>query len=581
MYTIKIYNKDFSVLLTALFYGDDIYKFKYYSEINKPGGAEFSITLRNAKSTPLNFRVYNKIIIERQETGTQVFIGYIDNLSISLNELEVKCVGMLGFFKKRLYTGVLTDTVTNAVSSVLTATNALDNTGITIGSVTATGGVSGVDFKRSDVLTAWQKLVGVSNSEIEIDPTTRHLNVVPRVGEDKTGRYILTTEQSHILANWRFDEGVGLVATDTSGNGYDGTIYGPSYGIGHANTGLAFNGTSDYIAIDSTSFVLNNTFSVSVWVYPTALTSRHTIISFTNTNTAGLMSMEIDVLGRISVIIPGIYVATTGLGTITPNNWYHIVYTKSGVLAGSQNIYVNTVNTPLIVDVFNTVFTDTADAKNIGRRHAASQLFKGIIDEVRVYDKKLYGAEAISIFNEPPEIPTAPVVIQYKITQLNTANVMDFEVEVDGKDMANSVVGVGNGILSTSQDLVYIGIYGRLDATENFTQTTAPADLANETLTYLDTNKIESYSPKVVINPQKISPEDVNLGDTVRVVMDNGFISLDEYERIIKKEVDVSDNKVEQTVLSLTPESTNLLPSTFTEDIIKIDKRVKLLESTL
>ncbi|UCD13768.1 MAG: hypothetical protein JSW60_09475, partial [Thermoplasmatales archaeon] len=56
-----------------------------------------------------------------------------------------------------------------------------------------------------------------------------------------------------LLANWKFDEGSGDTAGDSSGHGYDGTIYGAAWTTGHSGTALDFDGVDDYVDLDAHS----------------------------------------------------------------------------------------------------------------------------------------------------------------------------------------------------------------------------------------------------------------------------------------------------------------------------------------
>ena len=58
-------------------------------------------------------------------------------------------------------------------------------------------------------------------------------------------------EDDYILANWKFNEGNGEIAHDSSGHGYDGAIDGATWTQGYSSYSLDFDGTNDYVSIDS------------------------------------------------------------------------------------------------------------------------------------------------------------------------------------------------------------------------------------------------------------------------------------------------------------------------------------------
>ena len=57
----------------------------------------------------------------------------------------------------------------------------------------------------------------------------------------------------YVAGYWKFDTGSGDTAYDSSDNGFDGDIYGASWVSGHSGYALDFDGSNDYLALDSYS----------------------------------------------------------------------------------------------------------------------------------------------------------------------------------------------------------------------------------------------------------------------------------------------------------------------------------------
>ena len=53
--------------------------------------------------------------------------------------------------------------------------------------------------------------------------------------------------EDYVNAYWKLDEGSGDTAYDSSGNGYDGTIYGAIWTTGYSGYALDFDGVNDYV----------------------------------------------------------------------------------------------------------------------------------------------------------------------------------------------------------------------------------------------------------------------------------------------------------------------------------------------
>ena len=81
---------------------------------------------------------------------------------------------------------------------------------------------------------------------------------------------------SNLVAYWKFDEGTGTTAADSSANGNTGTLTnGPSWAAGIAGNALYFDGIDDNVTVmDSNSLDLSNSFTLSAWVNPAVALER-------------------------------------------------------------------------------------------------------------------------------------------------------------------------------------------------------------------------------------------------------------------------------------------------------------------
>jgi hypothetical protein len=77
-----------------------------------------------------------------------------------------------------------------------------------------------------------------------------------------------------LSAWWRFDEGAGTKANDSSGNGNHGTLTnGVAWAAGIDGGALSFDGIDDYVrAEESTSLAATDTMSVTFWINPNTAT---------------------------------------------------------------------------------------------------------------------------------------------------------------------------------------------------------------------------------------------------------------------------------------------------------------------
>ncbi|MCE7881907.1 MAG: hypothetical protein DYG82_14985 [Candidatus Jettenia sp. AMX1] len=67
-------------------------------------------------------------------------------------------------------------------------------------------------------------------------------------------------------SRYTFDEGSGLVATDSSGNGNDGAIAGATWTTGKNGKALNFDGINDFVSVPRTN---QDEISIAAWFYKT------------------------------------------------------------------------------------------------------------------------------------------------------------------------------------------------------------------------------------------------------------------------------------------------------------------------
>jgi hypothetical protein len=82
-----------------------------------------------------------------------------------------------------------------------------------------------------------------------------------------------------LVGHWKFDEGTGTTAFDSSGNGNDGTlINGPIWTTGVIGQALEFDGTDDYVDVGTGPAITGAAQrTVSMWINPDTIdtTERH------------------------------------------------------------------------------------------------------------------------------------------------------------------------------------------------------------------------------------------------------------------------------------------------------------------
>jgi hypothetical protein len=191
--------------------------------------------------------------------------------------------------------------------------------------------------------------------------------------------------KADLVGWWRFDESSGTTALDSSGNGNDGTIEGGAEWVdGQLGGALQFNGSDSHVRAPHIPFD-NRSFTIMMWVNPVLYTSEQVVFSQTQSRSTNV-SMHYRIYGPDSGRIRmGFYsndLDTTT--TIEQNNWYHITFWYD-FENQNRRIYVNGV---LEAEASATPYLGTSGDTIIGS-WATDQWFRGIIDDVQIYDHPL------------------------------------------------------------------------------------------------------------------------------------------------------------------------------------------------
>ncbi len=264
-------------------------------------------------------------------------------------------------------------------------------------------------MQHQDLKYTWDAAGNLTTREDIVTPYREDFtyDFLDRLSSASTSQSISTG----LLGHWKLDEGSGTTASDSSGNGYHGTLVnGPSWVDGRFEKALSFDGVDDYVDGGQVlDFERTDPFSVSVWFKKSqsghfdGLVSR---MDATGPNYRGwLLSIPGDDIVRFqlrSTETSAMQVSTTQ--TVPVGVWTHITVTYDGSsLASGVEIYINGVKQGLTVEQDNlagsTLAGSTADF-NIGARDDGVGSAKGDIDEVRVYDRALGSDEVEALYNQ-------------------------------------------------------------------------------------------------------------------------------------------------------------------------------------
>lgn len=279
----------------------------------------------------------------------------------------------------------------------------------------------------------------------------------------------LNVSDANLLGYWSFDKDNATNVYDLSDKGNDGTLVGNANvsGTGVYGNGLGLDGDEDYVSLGTWS-ITGTAISVSAWFK-----------TYSGSVDAG--SLDI-IVGKYSPTAPaledwalylnegsgtiGFFVYSTSLNIISgttnlsDNTWHHAV----GVWNGTANLlYVDGVSvaTPVAnTGTLDALLTDIRIGR--GAENTWKQLFKGSIDEVRIYNKSLTQSEITALYQNQSSTFYPKGQQEYKVFNAILTNENRLNVTTNGyerKQGTNISLSVGewnvnNGYDNTDSSLV-------------------------------------------------------------------------------------------------------------------------------
>ena len=164
---------------------------------------------------------------------------------------------------------------------------------------------------------------------------------------------------------------------------YENTTDSPVSG----SSALSFDGVDDQVVIPYASNLELATFSVAFWAKVSDLSATRCVIG--NRDSELTFDLKFQSNGLHSDIGDGAAWLTAADYAFTPelNRWYHVVYVVTS--GGDCRIYLDGECKATITFTGTPKFVNSTGNVRIGQWGGGSEWFKGIVDEVRVYNRAL------------------------------------------------------------------------------------------------------------------------------------------------------------------------------------------------
>ena len=223
-----------------------------------------------------------------------------------------------------------------------------------------------------------------------------HDIAVPKAASTLTANYRLadTSTPAGLVGAWGFDEGAGASVRDTSGEGNDGAISGAAWAqAGRFGKALNFDGRDDWVTVaDDASLDLTGPMTLEAWVKPDALTSWDSILM---KETPDYEAYALYASSQSPALVPSgwaVDASAYGNAKLPTTGWSHLAFTYDGRNTG---LYVNGTLVQSL-QMAQTLPKSTQPLRIGGSSVWVRQLFDGLIDEVRIYNRPLTAAEVAS-----------------------------------------------------------------------------------------------------------------------------------------------------------------------------------------
>jgi hypothetical protein len=213
------------------------------------------------------------------------------------------------------------------------------------------------------------------------------------IGSLMLGVVLTSAARANLIGWWRFDEGAGTVAADTSGNGNDGTLEGdPTFVDGQFGYALAFEASRVTIPASDTltDGLFLGSFTLVAWINPTRTGNTwQQIFRSIKTNGESNDTLFINNNGRLSwrgrvdrAWVEGMCETTSGVAAT--DQWTHVAIVGDGTYF---RIYVN--GSLSRQSAFQTTDGTNATYYIGGDPATSEESYTGLIDDIRVFNNAM------------------------------------------------------------------------------------------------------------------------------------------------------------------------------------------------
>ncbi len=216
-----------------------------------------------------------------------------------------------------------------------------------------------------------------------------------------------------LIGYWKFDEGVGSIAHDSSGNNNHGNIIGSSWVPGLYGYAFNFDGNDDYIVVPYTA-TLNDypPISVSCWFKFFEFDSNAIIIA----NKGETWCISINDNHQLEFEGFNSYIHHVTNQILDTDQWYHLVFTYDGnqvkVFFNGVEDFNEIIGPTSLYDAYPLILGGNSPNPYAIGTDGKPYLFTGMLDEFRIYNRVLSQEDIQFLYNEPNQEGGPRIILQ-------------------------------------------------------------------------------------------------------------------------------------------------------------------------
>jgi hypothetical protein len=225
--------------------------------------------------------------------------------------------------------------------------------------------------------------------------------------------YIRFVSATATLVNyWNLDENTGVTANDTADSKNCTLTGGATWATGKYNSGVVFGDDNDYLdCVDITALNSTQNFSIGLWAKQT--NTSDAIFYIKEKSSTERVYIAGHAGGTIYFEVRNAdssYGGWNSNGTLTTNEWFHIVMVYDGTQSTNDaklKVYIN--GSPITLSFSGTIPTSTPNLATYPLLFGyTASGWVGLVDDIHLYSTSMTAEEVSALYEPTPPIEPVP-----------------------------------------------------------------------------------------------------------------------------------------------------------------------------